>query len=318
MLIRKAPDVRGHEITRECDYLNRRQFIRGAIVAGAYSSASAYSASVPPDQGAALEDVKLSPFSTSEETNSFEDITTYNNYYEFGTGKGDPARYSRHFRPRPWSIEVSGNAEVTGALSFEELIKPYQLEERIYRLRCVEAWSMVVPWIGIPFANILRRFQPLSSAKYVAFETLHDPERMPGQQARLLDWPYREGLTIAEAAHPLTILAVGLYGKVLPNQNGAPVRLVVPWKYGFKSIKGIVGIRFVERKPQTTWAMAAPDEYGFYANVNPEVDHPRWSQSRERRIGAGLFASKKPTLLFNGYGDQVAHLYKGLDLKQHF
>ncbi|MEX2495799.1 MAG: protein-methionine-sulfoxide reductase catalytic subunit MsrP [Woeseia sp.] len=319
VLIRKPPDIPALEITSEQNYLDRRRFLRdGTLVAAASLAPPAFGASVPAVEGAALENVVASKFSTREDPNSLEDITTYNNYYEFGTGKGDPARHAQDFQPRPWSIEVSGNAETTGIFDFEDLIRPQQLEERIYRLRCVEAWSMVVPWVGIPLADVIRRLRPLSGAKYVAFETLYDPDRMPGQRSRVLDWPYREGLTIAEAMNPLTILAVGLYGKVLPNQNGAPIRLVVPWKYGFKSIKGIVSMRFVEQQPRTSWEMAAPDEYGFYANVNPEVDHPRWSQARERRIGAGLFASKKPTLPFNGYGEQVAHLYADLDLRRNF
>ena len=226
--------------------------------------------------------------------------------------------YARDFEPRPWTITVEGEAEKTGTFDFDDFVKPFDLEERIYRMRCVEAWSMVIPWVGISLAAVVKHLQPTSKAKYVAFETLNDPERMPGVRRRVLDWPYREGLTIEEATNPLPILAVGLYGETLPNQNGAPIRLVVPWKYGFKGIKGIVGIRFTERRPQTSWNMSQPREYGFYANVNPEVDHPRWSQARERRIGAGVFASKQPTLMYNGYGEHVAHLYKGLDLRRNF
>jgi len=319
MLIGKSPDIPSSEISSERDYFNRRRFMRdAALAAGALLAGPAHSATIPAQREAVLPDIARSKFSTAEEPNSFEDISTYNNYYEFGTGKADPAQNSTEFEPRPWSIAVSGHAENTGTFDLEDFVKPYQLEERIYRMRCVEAWSMVIPWVGIPLAGVIRRFRPTSNAKYVAFETLHDPARMPGQKARVLRWPYREGLTIAEATHPLTILAVGLYGRALPNANGAPIRLVVPWKYGFKGIKGIVSMRFVESRPATSWEMAAPNEYGFYANVNPDVDHPRWSQARERRIGEGIFAEKQPTLMFNGYGEQVAHLYAGLDLRRNF
>jgi len=319
VLIKKPAVVRPSEITSEQNYLNRRNFIRaGAIVGGSVLAAPVMSAVVPDARGARLIDVGRSNFSTDEEPNSFEDISTYNNYYEFGTGKADPYENAEDFEPRPWTISVEGHAEKTGTFDFDDFVKPFDLEERIYRMRCVEAWSMVIPWVGISLADVVKYFNPTSKAKYVAFETLNDPSRMPGQRRRSLDWPYREGLTIAEASNPLPILAVGLYGQVLPNQNGAPIRLVVPWKYGFKGIKGIVRMRFVDQKPETSWNMAQAREYGFYANVNPEVDHPRWSQARERRIGSGLFASKQPTLMFNGYGDQVAHLYKGLDLRRNF
>jgi sulfoxide reductase catalytic subunit YedY len=259
-----------------------------------------------------------SEFSTGEAPNSYEDVTGYNNFYEFGTGKEDPARYAQDFDARPWSITVDGHAGKTGTFHFEDFIKPFDLEERIYRMRCVEAWSMVIPWVGISLADVIKHYQPTSKAKYVAFETLHDPVRMPGQRRRVLDWPYREGLTIAEATNPLSILAVGVYGETMPNQNGAPIRLVVPWKYGFKGIKSIVRISFIEKQPDISWRMAAANEYGFYANVNPNVDHPRWSQARERRIGAGLFANKQETLMFNGYAEQVAHLYDGIDLRKNF
>jgi sulfoxide reductase catalytic subunit YedY len=250
--------------------------------------------------------------------NSYQDIATYNNYYEFGTGKSDPFENAQDFEPRPWTITVDGEAEVTGTFDFEDFVKPHTVEERIYRMRCVEAWSMVIPWNGIPLADVVKRFRPTSKARFVAFETLYAPKRMPGQRVPVLDWPYREGLTIEEAVNPLSILAVGLYGRVIPNQNGAPIRLVVPWKYGFKGIKGIVRMSFVEKMPPTSWNMSAPHEYGFYANVNPNVDHPRWSQARERRIGSGLFAAKQPTLMFNGYGEHVAHLYKDLDLERYY
>ncbi len=319
MLIKNPAEIRPSEITSRENYLNRRKFIQsGAIAGGSLLAGQALGALVPTERRAVLDDVRASDFSTSEDANSLEDITTYNNYYEFGTQKDDPHRNAQNFEPHPWTIEVTGHAEKTGTFHLEDFVKPYALEERIYRMRCVEAWSMVIPWIGIPLADVIRHLQPTSNAKFVRFETLNDKRRMPGQRSRVLRWPYREGLTIAEATNPLAILAVGLYGEVLPNQNGAPIRLVVPWKYGFKGIKGIVKITFVEKQPETSWELAAPREYGFYANVNPEVDHPRWSQARERRIGGGLFASKIPTLMFNGYGEHVAHLYEGLNLRRNF
>jgi sulfoxide reductase catalytic subunit YedY len=263
-------------------------------------------------------DLKSSPFSSDETLTSFKDITTYNNFYEFGTGKKDPARNATQFKPRPWSIEVAGECEKTGTFDLEDFIKPYELQEYIYRLRCVEGWSMVIPWVGFSLADMLKTFRPNSKAKYVEFTTLYDKTRMPGQQRRVLNWPYVEGLRIDEAMNELPIMAVGLYGEILPNQNGAPVRLVVPWKYGFKSIKSIVRIRFIENQPKTTWNEAAPNEYGFYSNVNPNVDHPRWSQKKERRIGAPIWKPKIDTLMFNGYGKQVAHLYQGMDLVKNF
>ncbi len=319
VLIQKPADVRPSEITSKENYLNRRNFIQsGAIAGGSLITGQALAALVPTDRGAKLADVQESDLSTSEDANSFEDISTYNNYYEFGTQKDDPYRNARNFEPHPWTIEVTGHAEKTGTFHLEDFLKPYALEERIYRMRCVEAWSMVIPWVGIPLADLIKHFQPTSNAKFVRFETLLDKKRMPGQRSRALKWPYREGLTMAEATNPLAILAVGIYGEVLPNQNGAPIRLIVPWKYGFKGIKGIVKMSFVEKQPKTSWEIAAPSEYGFYANVNPEVNHPRWSQARERRIGGGLFASKIPTLMFNGYGEQVAHLYHSLDLRRNF
>lgn len=319
MLIRRPSDIASSAITSHSNYLNRRSFLAGsALVAANLVTPLAQAATLPTGARAKLAGIRKSPLSTDEAANSYEDVTTYNNFYEFGTGKGDPFRNSQDFEPRPWTLEVAGHADRTGVFQLEDFVKPYTLEERIYRMRCVEAWSMVIPWVGIPLASIIRELQPRSNAKFVRFVTLNDPKRMPGQRSRVLDWPYREGLTMAEAMHPLTILAVGLYGEVLPNQNGAPLRLVVPWKYGFKGIKSIVKIEFVEKMPATTWAMAGPSEYGFYANVNPQVDHPRWSQARERRIGAGLFASKQATLMFNGYADQVASLYEGLDLRRNF
>jgi len=319
MLIRKPTDIPSSEITSESNYLSRRAFLRsGALIGSGLASAGAAAAILPEGALAKLPGVMPSEFSTDETPNDYDDVTTYNNFYEFGTGKEDPSRNSDGFEPRPWSIEIEGHAETTGTVNLEDFVKPFELEERIYRMRCVEAWSMVIPWVGIPLAAVLKRFKPTSNAKYVTFETAYRPEQMPGQRARVLDWPYREGLTIAEAMNPLTILAVGVYGEVLPNQNGAPLRLVVPWKYGFKGIKSIVKIGFSEKQPKTSWEMANSREYGFYANVNPEVDHPRWSQARERRIGAGFFADKIPTQMFNGYAEHVAHLYDGLDLQKNY
>jgi len=250
-----------------------------------------------------------------EPLNSWQDITTYNNFYEFGTGKEDPARNAHTLRPRPWSVAVEGHVAKPGVYDLEDFLAPHAVEERVYRLRCVEAWSMVIPWRGIPLADVVRRLEPTSKAKYVEMTTLYDPEQMPGQRRRILEWPYVEALRLDEAMHPLTLLATGLYGRNLPNQNGAPLRLVVPWKYGFKSVKSIVRFRFLDEMPPTTWAVSAPSEYGFYANVNPEVDHPRWSQARERRLGE---FRRRPTLMFNGYADEVAHLYSGMDLRRWF
>lgn len=319
MLIRKADDILPSEITSKDNYLNRRRFMQAGAAAGMTAiSASALSAVVPTEQRGKIAGITNSEFSTSETPNSYEDITTYNNYYEFGTGKSDPFENAQAFKARPWTITVDGAADVTGTFDFDDFIKPFDVEERIYRMRCVEAWSMVIPWVGISLAEVVKRYRPTSKATYLAFETLEDRTRMPGQRSRVLDWPYREGLTIAEATNPLSILAIGLYGEPLPNQNGAPIRLVTPWKYGFKGIKGIVRMSFVEQRPRSSWNLSAPHEYGFYANVNPEVDHPRWSQARERRIGTGLFAEKIPTRMFNGYAEQVADLYKGLDLRRNF
>jgi methionine sulfoxide reductase catalytic subunit len=306
------------EITPHSTYLNRRELLRASVAATAAIAFPTQAAVLPTERRAKIDGVIKSPLSTDAAANSYDAITNYNNFYEFGTGKADPAENAQDFQTRPWSLNVTGEAEQTGTFNLEDFISPHTLEERIYRLRCVEAWSMVVPWVGIPLADVIKRYNPTSNAKYVGFETLNDPEQMPGQRRRVLQWPYREGLTIAEAMHPLTILAVGLYGELLPNQNGAPLRLVVPWKYGFKSIKSIVGIDFSSTQPETSWNISAPREYGFYANVNPEVSHPRWSQARERPIGEGFFASKKDTLPFNGYADQVADLYSGLDLRRNF
>ncbi len=319
MLIKKPADIRPSEITSETNYLKRRDFLRsGAMAGGALVTTTAAGALVPDQKGAQLAGVAPGPFSTSETQTSYEDITTYNNYYEFGTHKADPFANAQDFKPRPWTISVEGHADKTGTFDFEDFIEPFDLEERIYRMRCVEAWSMVIPWVGIPLAEVVKFFSPTSKAQFVAFETLNDPEQMPGVRRPNLDWPYREGLTIAEATNPLPLLAVGIYGRAIPNQNGAPIRLVVPWKYGFKGIKSIVKISFTSTRPPTSWNMATPREYGFYANVNPQVDHPRWSQARERRIGSGLFAGKQETLMFNGYGEHVAHLYKDLNLRRNF
>ncbi|MBT5220133.1 MAG: protein-methionine-sulfoxide reductase catalytic subunit MsrP [Woeseia sp.] len=327
MLIKKPVDIRPSEITSKESYFNRRKFMQAAALAGgSIVAGDALPAIIPNEKRAKLEGIVPSEFSTDETPNSYDDVTTYNNYYEFGLRKDDPFRNSQEFKPRPWSIEVTGDAEVTGSFALEDFVNSQTLEERIYRLRCVEAWSMVIPWVGISLADVVKRFKPLSKAKYVVFETLLDRDQMPGQRSRSLRWPYVEGLTIAEATNPLPILAVGVFGEVLPNQNGAPLRLIVPWKYGFKSIKGIVRMHFTDKQPRTSWDLAASHEYGFYANVNPNVDHPRWSQARERRIGAdqgggfqSLFsASKQDTVMFNGYGEHVAHLYDGLDLKKNF
>ncbi len=310
-------NIPSSEITSESAYINRRKLIQSvglfSLGLGLTESALGQSQEIQ-----LLKAMRNEKFSTTEAPNSYSDITTYNNFYEFGMQKSDPYMNSGMFEPKPWSVEVSGQANLTGTFDLEDLIDFNKLEERIYRLRCVEAWSMVVPWVGIPLSSIIKRFEPLSSAKYVSFETVFRPEEMPGQKRRILRWPYKEGLTIEEAMHPLTLMAVGIYGKELPNQNGAPMRLVVPWKYGFKSIKSINKIHFQERQPKTSWNISAPQEYGFYANVNPLVDHPRWSQARERRIGTGFFGAKQPTLPFNGYAEEVADLYTGLDLRKYY
>jgi sulfoxide reductase catalytic subunit YedY len=298
--------------------LERRTLLKAAVAAGLLPTiVSRVEAATIPASGE-FADVKKWPGSTTEKVNSFEDITTYNNYYEFGTGKSDPAANAHTLKTDPWSVQVTGEAARTGTYTLEDILAPHALEERIYRLRCVEAWSMVIPWVGFQLGDLLKRFEPTSQAKYVQFFTLADREQMPGVRYPVLDWPYREGLTIEEAMHPLAFVAVGLYGKVLPNQNGAPLRTVIPWKYGFKSGKSIVRIHFTDRQPQTSWNMAAPQEYGFYSNVNPEVDHPRWSQATERRLGGGLFSPRIPTLMFNGYAEQVADLYRGLDLVKNY
>jgi sulfoxide reductase catalytic subunit YedY len=323
MLIRKprpgdSADIRPSEITSESVYLERRKLLQAALAAGAAGIGAAWLPRARGQEAPALQFKKNAQYSLTEPPNSYEDITSYNNFYEFGTGKGDPAVNSKRFKPAPWSVTISGEAEKTGTFALEDILKPHTAEERIYRLRCVEAWSMVIPWIGIPLAEIIKQFKPTSKAKYVAFETVTRPSEMPGQRYPVLEWPYVEGLRIDEAMHPLTILVTGLYGKTLLNQNGAPLRLISPWKYGFKGIKSIVEIRFTQREPKTSWNISAPHEYGFYANVNPTVDHPRWSQARERRIGRGLFEQRVPTLMFNGYEKEVAQLYQGMDLRRNY
>jgi sulfoxide reductase catalytic subunit YedY len=311
------------EVTPEALVLGRRRFIQAAAafsastLFGCDEDAAAHAEARPPGALARLPGVVPAPpvFRTDEELTRYEDATGYNNFYELGTDKQDPAANAHHLRARPWTVVVEGEVAKPGRIDVDALLKAHPLEERIYRLRCVEAWSMVIPWVGIPLGDVLKRFAPTSRAKYVAFETLFDPEQMPGQRRGTLDWPYREGLRLDEALHPLAILAVGMYGRALPGQNGAPLRLVVPWKYGFKSIKSIVRMRLVARMPRTTWSEQNPSEYGFYANVNPRVDHPRWSQKSERRIGEW---QRRPTLPFNGYAEQVAGLYRGMDLRRWY
>ena len=321
MLIRKASDIRSSEITPKSLYLRRREFIQSTS-GGAL--AAVVSAMVPPAlasltaQGGLtkLANVQKSPLSTTgEKLTRYDAVTGYNNFYEFGTDKEDPARNAHTLNPKPWKLTIDGEVGKPGSYDLDDFIKPFTLEERVYRMRCVEGWSMIIPWVGIPFADIIKRVEPTSRAKFVQMETLDDTRQMPGQRYPVLDWPYVEGLRLDEATHPLTILAVGLYGEVLPNQNGAPVRLVVPWKYGFKGVKSIVRIKFVERQPLNTWQIQNSREYGFYSNVNPEVDHPRWSQATERRIGEFF---RRKTLMFNGYGDAVASMYAGMDLRKQY
>lgn len=310
MLINKPNDIPSSEITPPETFRQRRRLLQFAVAATA-------SALLPEAAGAGekLPGVKPSSYNPEDRLTPYEDVTRYNNFYEFGTDKESPAQQAGRLKTRPWAVVVEGEVLKPKTYAIDDLLRLASLEERTYRLRCVEAWSMVVPWIGFPLAEVLMRAEPTGNAKFVEFTTLLDPSQMPGQRTGLLDWPYREGLRIDEAMHPLTILAVGLYGEVLPNQNGAPIRLVVPWKYGFKSAKSIVGVRLVEKQPISTWMRASPREYGFYANVNPDVDHPRWSQAKERRIGEFF---KRPTLPFNGYSDQVASLYSGMDLRTYF
>ncbi|ANQ85953.1 putative sulfite oxidase subunit YedY [Azoarcus olearius] len=318
MLIKRPADIPPSEITPRALFEDRRRFIAtaGAGLAGALLGPGLLSAHAAPAPGpgrTALSPLAPSPLSTTEEKTSYKSVTTYNNFYEFGTDKADPAENAGKMALRPWTLRVEGLANKPRTFDIDELLRLAPLEERIYRLRCVEAWSMVIPWVGFPLAALLKQVEPQGSAKYVEFVSHYDPKIMTRRP--VLEWPYAEGLRMDEALHPLTILAVGLYGEVLPNQNGAPLRLVVPWKYGFKSAKSIVAIRLVDKQPATAWNRAAPDEYGFYSNVNPEVSHPRWSQATERRIGE---FRKRPTLMFNGYADQVARLYQGMDLQRNF
>jgi len=318
MLIKKPSDLRSLEITDKSLYMDRRKFIRSAsvsLVGLAAGGSSLLRFTEETSAGVKLDGVRKSSLSTTETLNSPKDITTYNNFYEFGTDKYSPAQNAKSLIPRPWTLVVDGEVKRAKRFDIDELLKLSPLEERIYRLRCVEGWSMVIPWIGFPVSGLIKQVEPTSKAKFLELTTLLDPKQMPGQKSGVLDWPYVEGLRLDEAMHPLTILGVGLYGEVLPNQNGAPIRIVVPWKYGFKSVKSIVRIRFVEQQPMTAWMKATPSEYGFYSNVNPEVDHPRWSQARERRIGE---FTKRKTLMFNGYADQVAQLYQGMDLRKYF
>ena len=327
MLIKHKPSLSEADVTPEGIYRQRRLFMKGLIGAGLVLNAPLSVAAEQSDSTEAWKAERLAgaklngKYSTDETPASFDDITHHNNFYEFGLGKQDPARLAGEFKTDAWTVTVEGEADKTGKYHLEDLLKPTRFEERIYRLRCVEAWSMVIPWMGIPLATLLKQFEPTSRAKFVEFTTLYDPKQMPGQRSSFgtIDWPYVEGLRIDEAMHPLSFMATGLYGKELPAQNGAPMRLVVPWKYGFKSIKSIVKIRFTEHQPQTSWAKTAPDEYGFYANVNPNVDHPRWSQATERRLPSGLFRPNIiDTQMFNGYGDEVAALYTGMDLRKWF
>ncbi|WP_081137832.1 protein-methionine-sulfoxide reductase catalytic subunit MsrP [Halomonas sp. BC2] len=334
--IAKPSDLKESDVTPESIYLSRRQFMGGMAGLGAglalsgHARANADYSDVPAGSGPKWLQQKIGDTQWGSVTPSdpdtdtltpFDDASGYNNFYEFGTGKTDPARRAGSLKTEPWSVVVDGEVNNGGRFALEDLVSPTRFEERIYRLRCVEAWSMVIPWLGIPLADIITRAEPTSKAKYVRFETLVDPEQMPGQRSSfsLIDWPYVEGLRMDEAMHPLTLMALGMYGRELPNQNGAPLRLVVPWKYGFKSIKSIVRISLVEEQPMNSWQLIAPNEYGFYANVNPEVDHPRWSQATERRLPNSLFSpNTMDTLMFNGYADEVAELYAGLDLRANY
>ena len=324
MLIKfkKASDTLTSEIVNKGFYMNRRKLLSTASALGGMALVSSFLPTANAGRPG-FTTVKKTSWGKDLKPTTLDAITSHNNFYEFGSGKSDPKKNAHSLKPEPWRVEISGHVEKPGIFDFEDLIKPHLMEERIYRMRCVEAWSMVIPWVGIPLAKIIKQLNPTSKAKYVAFQTLLDFEQMPSQKFPILDWPYVEGLRIDEAMNPLTLIAVGIFGEVLPNQNGAPLRLVVPWKYGFKGIKSIVKISFVEQQPQSSWNIQAPNEYGFYSNVNPQVDHPRWSQKRERLITgeggiAALFSKKIDTLMFNGYAEEVADLYRGLDLYKHF
>ncbi len=319
MLIKKAEDIHSSEITPKGLYLNRRKFLAGAAITGAAAIATfglrrTVSPSMTALAGNKISGIQKSPLSTTESITPYQDVTTYNNYYEFSTDKDGPAKLAKDFRTRPWRVKIEGQVDKKQELDVDTIIKMAPPEERIYRHRCVEGWSIVVPWIGFSLSELIKRVNPTNKAKFVEFTTILDPNQMPGQRRQVLDWPYVEGLRMDEAMHPLALLCFGMYGEDLPNQDGAPIRIVVPWKYGFKSAKAIVRIRFTDKQPLNTWNISAPQEYGFYSNVNPHVDHPRWSQARERRLGE---FSKRPTLMFNGY-DQVASLYSGMDLKKNF
>jgi sulfoxide reductase catalytic subunit YedY len=319
MLIKRAPMFKASEITDPKLYINRREFMVGAAALALWPSAAAAAAAAP-SPGTPLKSARNQTFSVSDPPTKFESATTYNNFYEFGVNKEDPSRLAHTLRTRPWKVQVDGHVAKPKTYDIDELLTLFALEERVYALRCVEGWSMVIPWIGFPLSSLLKRVEPTGQAKFVEFTTLLDAEQFPGQRKSILnfsslDWPYVEGLRMDEAMHPLTLISVGMYGQILPNQNGAPIRVVVPWKYGFKSAKSIVRIRLVGEQPKTAWEKAAPHEYGFYSNVNPTVDHPRWSQATERRIGEFL---RRKTLMFNGYADQVASLYAGMDLRKNY
>jgi len=319
MLIKKAADIRPSEITPKSVYLNRRKFLAGAGTAGAAAALGiglreAIAPSLTAHAGNKIDGIRKSPLSTTETVTPYKDVTHYNNYYEFATSKDEPAELAKHFRTRPWKVKIDGLVEKKQELDLDTILKMAPAEERIYRHRCVEGWSIVVPWVGFSLSELIKRVNPTSKAGFVEFTTILDKSQMPGQQRDVLEWPYVEGLRMDEAMHPLALLCFGMYGEELPNQDGAPLRIVLPWKYGFKSAKAIVRIRFTEKQPLNTWNISAPREYGFYANVNPNVDHPRWSQAKERRLGE---FTKRPTLMFNGY-DQVASLYSGMDLKKNF
>jgi sulfoxide reductase catalytic subunit YedY len=322
MSLRDALRIPSSAITEESVYLQRRRLLAAFATAPALALNGCAEAEPPPPPKTVITPAQArSGFRTDEELTRLDDITTYNNFYEFGTGKSDPSRAARTLRTSPWSVAVGGECAKPGTVSLDDLLKGLKPEERVYRMRCVEGWSMVIPWLGVPLGEVLKKFEPTTKAKYVAFTSLADPKQMPGVRYRSINWPYREGLRMDEAMHPLTLLATGLYGKPLPQQNGAPLRLVVPWKYGFKGLKSIVEIRFVEKMPETAWHDLQPSEYGFFSNVNPNVDHPRWSQKTERRIAgkaSKLFAERIPTRIYNGYGGQVASMYAGLDLKKWF
>ena len=329
MLVRtpKTSEIKPSEITPHSMFLRRREFLQSAAMTGASLAIGPYALACSAEANITLTNVAKTKWTIQSlgpeaKLTQQADVISYNNFYEFGTSKRDPKRNAGTLKTKPWTIVVDGHVEKPGRYDFDDLIKPYQLEDRVYRFRCVEAWSMIVPWVGIPLADIVKRLGPTDDAKYISFETLADPKQMPGVNSPVLKWPYVEGLRMDEAMNPLTLMVVGLYGEVLPNQNGAPVRLVVPWKYGFKSIKSIVRISFTDKQPPTTWNVSAPREYGFYSNVNPKVDHPRWSQAKERRLGGPTnifgFVAKQPTLMFNGYEEEVSGLYQGMDLARYY